>query len=68
MPPLPIHLRPPCNPPPAAQAAPLLPNGTTWNDPLKSTAEFPQGPLGEGMYLPQDAMQPGQPLGESGAA
>lgn len=47
------------------QAAPLLANGTTWNDPTKGTDEFPQGPLGPGLYLPQDAMGPGQPLGES---
>lgn len=38
--------------------------GTTWNDPAKSTAEYPQGPLGDGIYLPQGGMQPGQPLGE----
>ncbi|KAL4425109.1 hypothetical protein ABPG77_008214 [Micractinium sp. CCAP 211/92] len=39
------------------QTAPLLPNATTWMDP--SNGDTPQGPLGEGMYLPQDAMQPG---------
>ncbi|PRW60711.1 glycoside hydrolase family 16 [Chlorella sorokiniana] len=44
------------------QLGPLLPNGTTWNDPAKSTAEYPQGPLGDGIYLPQGPMKPGQPL------
>lgn len=41
------------------QVGPLLPNGTTWMDPFNQS---PHGPLGPGMYLPQDAMQPGAPL------
>lgn len=45
------------------QLGPLLPNGTTWMDPANSAS--PQGPLGPGMYLPQDGMKPGGPLGEA---
>lgn len=39
--------------------------GTTWMDPTKSTAQYPQGPLGAGIHLPQGGMQPGGPLGEA---
>lgn len=42
------------------QLAPLLPNATTWMDPANNASA--QGPLGDGMYLPQDAMAPGAPL------